>query len=63
LGEVEGGAGIGNGIGIGSVFGVDEVVEHLGEAAAASFFTIDGGGEFGDGGDGAVVGVEDNVFD
>jgi len=39
-------------------FGVDEVVEHLGEADAAGFFYVHGGGDFGDGSDGAELFVQ-----
>ena len=49
-------------VGAGDVFGMDEVVEHLGEVFAAGLFYIDGGGDFGDGGDGTEVGVEDDIF-
>ena len=42
---------------------MDEVVEHLSEADAAGLFYVYGGGEFGDGGDGAELGVEDEFVD
>jgi hypothetical protein len=42
---------------------VDEAVEHLDKEAAAGFFVVFVGGEFGDGGDGAEVRVEDKLFD
>ena len=54
---------MGHGRGFRFCFGMDEVVEHLGEVFVALFFYIDGGGDYGDGSDGAVVGVEDEVFD
>jgi hypothetical protein len=54
------------GSGGGVWFGVEEVVEHLGEVVAAVFFFVFGGGGLGDGGDGsdgAELFVEDEVFD
>jgi len=44
-------------------FGVDEVVEHLGEAFAAGLFYVYGGGEFGDGGELALILVELDCVD
>ena len=59
----DGTAGRGWGTCVGVGFGVEEVVEHLGEESAAGFFFVFGGGEFCDGCDGAEVAVEDEVFD
>jgi hypothetical protein len=44
-------------------FGVDEVVEHLGEAFAAGLFYVYGSGEFGDGGELALILVELDCVD
>jgi len=49
---------LGHGQGLRFGFGVDEVVEHLGEADAAGFFYVHGGGDFGDGSDGAELFVQ-----
>ncbi len=54
---------LGDGRRVGIGLGVQEVVEHLSEVVVACFFRVFGGGEFGDGGDGTEVGVEDDVFD
>jgi hypothetical protein len=42
---------------------LEEVVEHSGEVFAAGIFYIHGRGDFGDGSDRAVVGIEDEFFD
>lgn len=60
---LEGGEDCGGGVGVGFWLGVDEVVEHRGEVFAAFFFYILDGGGFGDGSDGAEIGVEDQFVD